>query len=186
MESAEHSNPDEQIEIDQKSMIKYTIKAWEKTVDVQQHFNQIEMQIRNFAITMLTTVLGAAGYAYVEGEVGLAKGLVLLGISSWLAFFIMDRFWYHQFLRGASKNAVEAEKLLQKWGFQAFDLSDKIARENHLLIRQLPPKVLGFSAHGWLLSLIFGKQIGSRTKIGIFYIGIALAVAVFFVFIYLR
>jgi hypothetical protein len=33
--------------------------AWEKTIDVQQHFNELEMTIRNFAITLFAGVVGA-------------------------------------------------------------------------------------------------------------------------------
>lgn len=42
----------------------FVIEAWKKTIDVQQHFNTIEMQIRNIAVTVLTATIGAsADYA---------------------------------------------------------------------------------------------------------------------------
>ena len=37
------------------------VEAWKKTVDVQQQFNDIELRIRNYAITLLVA-------ASVEGE----------------------------------------------------------------------------------------------------------------------
>jgi FMN phosphatase YigB (HAD superfamily) len=42
------------------------LEAWKKTIDVQQHFNDIELRIRNFAITLLVAVLGATAFAMKE------------------------------------------------------------------------------------------------------------------------
>jgi hypothetical protein len=39
------------------------IDIWKKVVDVQQHFNDLEMRIRNFAITILGALFGAASLA---------------------------------------------------------------------------------------------------------------------------
>ncbi|MCG8350429.1 MAG: hypothetical protein MI924_21905 [Chloroflexales bacterium] len=33
--------------------VAYALDIWKKTIDVQQHFNTIEMQIRNFAVQAL-------------------------------------------------------------------------------------------------------------------------------------
>ena len=40
--------------------LKMAIEVWKTVVEVQQHFNTIEMQIRNIAITVLTATIGAA------------------------------------------------------------------------------------------------------------------------------
>jgi hypothetical protein len=50
-------------EIDEKKAT-FALEVWKKTIDVQQHFNTIEMQIRNFAITVLTATIGAAGVVF--------------------------------------------------------------------------------------------------------------------------
>jgi len=39
---------------------------WKTTVVVQQHFNDLELRIRNFAVTLLVTVIGAAALALKE------------------------------------------------------------------------------------------------------------------------
>ena len=39
------------------------VEAWKKTVDVQQQFNDFELRIRNYAITLLVAIVGAAGYS---------------------------------------------------------------------------------------------------------------------------
>ena len=38
------------------------LKIWEKTLDVQMHFNDIEMKIRNLFITVLLALVGAVGW----------------------------------------------------------------------------------------------------------------------------
>lgn len=39
----------------------HMIDIWKKVVDVQQHFNQLEMQIRNYALTVTGAIMAAAG-----------------------------------------------------------------------------------------------------------------------------
>lgn len=98
--------------------IPFAIEAWKTTITVQQHFNTIEMQIRNLAVTVLTAVVGAAGLTNrpLSGGVGIinssADWLVLAGLVAWLAFYFMDRWWYHRLLHGAVKHAQSIEKLL--------------------------------------------------------------------------
>lgn len=43
------------------------VRAWEKTVDVQQHFNDLELRVRSLALTTLTAVLAGAAYAFSQG-----------------------------------------------------------------------------------------------------------------------
>ena len=38
---------------------KLQVEAWKTTVQVQEHFNEIEMKIRALAITVLTAGIGA-------------------------------------------------------------------------------------------------------------------------------
>lgn len=98
---------------DDGERIQLALETWKKTVDVQQHFNDLEMRIRNFAITVVGALLAAVGFKYQQGlEVDLlgfripaALGFVFAAIFAWLAFFSMDRYWYHVFLRGAVRHA---------------------------------------------------------------------------------
>lgn len=96
------------------------IKTWEKTIDVQQHFNDIELKIRNFALTAYTFLIGGVGYLEKE-ELSFCIGnfiipyasiLTLFGIVIILAFFFMDKYWYHRLLQGAVKHAILIET---KW-----------------------------------------------------------------------
>jgi hypothetical protein len=89
--------------------LKCNIEIWKKVIDVQQHFNTIEMQIRNFAVTILAGILAAAGLALRDPKnisifnlsISSASAILLSGIIVLLSFYFMDRFWYHRLLQGA-------------------------------------------------------------------------------------
>lgn len=97
---------------------KSVIEVWKKSVDVQQHFNDIELRIRNFAITILIAAIGAAGFALRENlkvlllgiELPLASILMLAGAVSLVPLWFMDRHWYHRLLYGAVKHASAIEE----------------------------------------------------------------------------
>lgn len=100
------------------------VKAWEKTVEVQMHFNELQMKIRNFSILLVSALVGAGGIAlkehiavdhYVFGvhvNVSLSAILFLVAALSWLAFFFMDHFWYYPLLVGSIKHGQKIEKIL--------------------------------------------------------------------------
>ena len=85
------------------------LDVWKKTVDVQQHFNDLELRIRNYAVTILAAILGLAAYGIKEDlrivvlghSTSLSAAVLIAGIFPWLAFYFMDRFWYHRLLYGA-------------------------------------------------------------------------------------
>ena len=45
---------------------KNQIEIWKKTIDVQQHFNDIEMKIRSLAMTFVVALVGAVGFSIKE------------------------------------------------------------------------------------------------------------------------
>ena len=104
---------------DESKKIHFALETWKKAVDVQQHFNDLEMRIRNFAITVVGALLAAVGFTYQQGleadvlglKFAAGLGFVFAAGFAWLAFFSMDRYWYHVLLRGAVKHAsiIETE-----------------------------------------------------------------------------
>lgn len=98
--------------------IKNVLDVWKKTVDVQQHFNDLEMRIRNFAVTIVGVLIAAVGFTYQQSlettlfgfKFAAGLGIVLAAAIVWLGFFLMDRFWYHILLKGAVKHASLIEK----------------------------------------------------------------------------
>lgn len=108
--STNQANPDREID--------RALEVWKKSVDVQQHFNDLEMRIRNFAITVVGALMAAVGFTYQYGlETSLfgtnfpsGLGLVVAASFAWLSFYLMDRYWYHVLLKGAVKHAAKIER----------------------------------------------------------------------------
>lgn len=118
-----------------------TIRVWQKTIDVQQHFNDISLRIRNYAIAVLTAILGFSTFALKEHysitifsqTIPLATVLLLSAILPWGAFWFMDRAWYHKLLIGAVKNATKIENRLEKI-LPGITLTKEISKESPLSI----------------------------------------------------
>lgn len=135
------------------------IEIWKKIVDVQQHFNDLELRIRNFALIVTGAFLGLGGYAIKDGgiinafgwEVSMAGLIVVSAIFPLLAFYFMDRLWYHRLLDGSVQAGIEAETALKDFGYKV-DLGSQISAKS-------PFKL-------WVL----GKPIHSKTKMDIFYL----------------
>ena len=147
-------------------------EAWKKAVDVQQHFNEIEMKIRNFAVTLFTFVLTGVGFLYKEHTTihlfdryfSAASMLSLLGCVGIFLFYFMDKFWYHRLLLGSVYQAIDIETRW-KHSFPELNLSEKIKKLSSVTI--------------------WGRTIGSNRKITYFYRGmwlllLTMAVALFF------
>ena len=102
------------------------IEIWKKIVDVQQHFNDLELRIRNFALIVTGAFLGLGGYAIRDGgiinafgfEVSVAGLVVLSAIFPLFAFYFMDRLWYHRLLvwlgNGRNRRGVAKRSLATK------------------------------------------------------------------------
>lgn len=100
---------------------KINIDIWKKVVDVQQHFNDMGLRIRNFAITIIGALIAAIGVMSQKGmfitlfgmKFPIAVSLVIAAILAWGAFYFMDRFWYHVLLKGSVDHATNLEKALK-------------------------------------------------------------------------
>jgi hypothetical protein len=97
-----------------------SLEVWKTVITVQQHFNDIEMRIRNFALTLLVAVLGASAIALGEHreifilglKTSLATVFLVVGVITWLAFYFIDQVWYHRLLVGAVRHGMSLEQLL--------------------------------------------------------------------------
>jgi hypothetical protein len=152
---------------------KLVLEAWKQTIAVQMHFNDLELRIRNYALTLLLAAGGAASislkeeiYFHVPGEEGQTHISVLLlsfGLLGWLGFYLMDRFWYHRLLYGAVRHG---EFLEEKFGddMSFLRLTGAIGDESSV----------------WLL----GIRIQSPRKIDVFYglFAVLLVVAIYVVY----
>jgi len=161
-----------------EDQVKFALETWKTAISVQQHFNTIEMQIRNIAITVLTATIGAAGLVFNQTQqtiqvaikanqpipplyttqilginVSAAKIIIFAGLLAWVAFYFMDRWWYHRLLQGSVKQAQFIEDKIKKTSYgELMSLSNAIKKES-------PFKFLGIKQ----------LQIHSDNKIDIFY-----------------
>lgn len=120
--------------MDAQEVTKLQADAWKTTIEVQQHFNDIEMRIRALAITVFTAVLGGAAVAVKNGTIlhvahhplSLGAAILIIGIVAWLLFLFVDALWYHRLLKGAVKHGIELEKMLKEGGVPGFGLTTAI------------------------------------------------------------
>ncbi|MHB1287470.1 MAG: hypothetical protein ACYCYP_13140, partial [Leptospirales bacterium] len=102
------------------------IELWKKVIEVQQHFNEIAMKIRNVAFSVFGAFLAFSGYIGKEHisirmwshKIPLTSIVLFLAIFPLAGFFFMDRFWYHRLLVGSVKEAKVIEKELEDLGIK--------------------------------------------------------------------
>jgi hypothetical protein len=149
------------------------IAVWEKTVDVQMHFNDIQMKIRNVSFAFLAATIAAVGFLLRENitvnvagkDLHVATLLLIGALLIWFGFYYMDRFWYHRLLLGAVYHGSDIEKTYQ-YSLPEIGLATRIGKES-------PSRIGKFEIH-------------SHTKLDICYgliasvlIGFAVVLAVF-------
>jgi len=81
------------------------IEAWKQTIAVQMHFNDIAMKIRAFALTLIAAILTAQSFAAVR----IIWLPIVAALGCWVAFYMMDRWWYHYLLLGAVLHGADLE-----------------------------------------------------------------------------
>jgi hypothetical protein len=107
---------------DELEKLKCNVEIWKKIVDVQQHFNTIEMQIRNFAVTILAGIIAAAGLSlrdprtitFFDLSVSNASAILIGGIFVLISFYFMDKYWYHRLLQAAVNQGEKLETEIER------------------------------------------------------------------------
>jgi hypothetical protein len=139
------------------------VEVWKKIVDVQQHFNDLELRIRNFALIVTGAFLGLGGYAIKDGSSASFAGysaaslIIAASLLPLGAFYLMDRLWYHRLLDGSVRAGIAAEQKLISLGVEV-NLGSKISEAS-------PFKLFGF-----------GTKVHSRHKMDGFYGLLAVAI----------
>ena len=125
-------------------------KAWKESLDMQKHFNDIVMRIRNFYFAYFALAGAAVGVVHGK-EAGFGRiplGVFVAGATPAVALYIMDRFYYYVMLVGAVQNAVNIETTSalkgQLW------MSNDITKAAHT-------------------GRPFGVDLSSRWKVALFY-----------------
>lgn len=103
-------------------ILKLEIEAWKTTIDVQMHFNDLQMKVRNFGIFIISALLGGAGislkgdasFAFNEHQVSIAVFFLIAAILVWFLIYLVDMKWYYPLLVGSVKHGLEVEKRLSE------------------------------------------------------------------------
>lgn len=156
------------------------LSIWKTVVEVQQHFNDLCLKIRSLVITAVAAFVAGIGFSVKEGltifsdAVPLSSMLAVAAALFIFFFYMMDRYWYHQFLVGAVKygEAIETkhpEIFCFGEGENELGLGRSISHESPIRLE------------------MFGNQkiIRSSQKFSYFYLGMAglfvfLAVVLYF------
>jgi hypothetical protein len=95
----------------------HLVEYWKQTTLVQQHFNDISMKVRNFAIVIFSGFLTGVGLSIHNGifvellEVRFSAGIIFALAGAFVTQLIhfMDTYWYHIFLKGAVGTTMKIE-----------------------------------------------------------------------------
>ncbi|EKM97164.1 hypothetical protein C211_04165 [Stutzerimonas degradans] len=141
--------------------VEVKLELWKKTIEVQMHFNELEMKIRNFAILLISAFVGGAGLALKDGlnitrlDISLASVLFFCAAFLTMVFYAADRFWYHPLLLGSVKHAMTIEQSLTADGYPESSLTTAVGNASAISV--------------WPTSY----KIRSSKKIAVFYISMA-------------
>jgi hypothetical protein len=158
----------------QKELLDARIDIWKKIVDVQMHFNELEMKIRNFAVLLLSAFIGAAGLSLKEDirlthwNIPLATAILGAASAVVLLFYFVDRVWYHPLLKGSV--------------FAGLNIEDEIDTAHTMPGIRLTNTI---GSHSAVRVPLFKKDLRSGTKISLFYLStfalfLGLSIATFF------
>ncbi|WP_414501769.1 hypothetical protein [Zymobacter sp. IVIA_5232.4 C2] len=137
------------------------IEVWKKIVDVQQHFNDLELRIRNFALIVTGAFLGLGGYAIKDGGFTnlcgnyISSAALIIGASllPLCAFYLMDRLWYHRLLDGSVKAGIEVENKLKDIGIEV-ELGKHISNASPFNLWVVNKKVHSRHKMDWFYGLL--------------------------------
>ena len=161
-----------------------TYQAWAKTIDVQMHFNDISMKIRNLFISIISALLAFAGVVVVNFEdpystfygirIHSSLFVLIVAVSSTYLFYFVDRYWYHQLLVGSVKHALAIEQRFTA-KYPGFALASTIGNNSPIDVSNryllyILGRILGGDSR-----VKKDKKIHSDAKIAIFYKSIAYA-----------
>lgn len=145
--------------------IENIIKMWDRTIDVQKHFNDIAFKIKQLVVSISSFIVGG-GFALISAgkinkvvkynnlEISTISILLFITAFIWIVFYFVDRFWYHPLLKGAVKEGVALENEIS----------------NYLPIKGLTKTIGEYSP---IVLPVFGV-IHSEAKMNIFYWSIIL------------
>lgn len=159
MSDLESKRHEESIKLEQ---LKLKVDVWKTVIDVQKHFNDLEMKVRNFGILILSAFISAIGVSFNSGSEFTAFGnnhsvaaILAFGASIvWVLIYFVDVYWYHPLLLGSVRKGLALEKEIAS-ELPNINLTETIGNSS--------PK-----------NILFWKDMHSTGKANLFYFGVLL------------
>ncbi|WP_345880460.1 SH3 domain-containing protein [Shewanella algae] len=170
--------PNDKISSEERA--KLLIEYWKQTSNVQQHFNDVSMKLRNFAVVVFSGFLTGIGlsihnsiYIDINGhKVSAAVFFAIVGMIATQLIHFMDTYWYHAFLKGAVSSSTKIEEEIDKiLGIES--LSSRISKNSqkvHVLSIFGVPLPIGFQNTGCLNKIISTGKLnifGNNVNVGL-------------------
>lgn len=160
--------------MDEKQAI---VEAWKQSLAAKGHFDDITMKIRALFLTLVAAMLGAAGLVNTKDMSALYVGFGLV----WLAFYLMDRWWYHYLLLGAVLHSSSLEARAAEVGLRLppVEFTDPNGKKRTDDNRESHNSILGLTYRISTLqqSSMFG--IKAKYKLDVYYLIIGLGILLF-------
>jgi hypothetical protein len=151
---------------------KEIVDLWKTAIDVEQHFNTVEMNVRNIFATIVVALIAGIGYSIKEKiaiSFGISFAPVLSGAAIFITmlFYFVDRYWYHRLLVGSVKEAMRLEEEISKISDVEIRLSRQISTDSPVSL----PKYVELFASYFITEKRFceDKKLHSDGKIEFFY-----------------
>ncbi|MUH73633.1 SH3 domain-containing protein [Psychrosphaera haliotis] len=159
------------------------VEIWKQSTQVQQHFNDVSMKVRKFAIVIFSAVLTGIGLSIHKSvflqifsfEISAAVLFAFAGAFVTQLIHFMDTYWYHIFLKSAVDETLKIENKIKPL-LKIEKLSDGISKASQsvqvislLGLIHLP---IGYKEMfikirlNWLFK---AKNVDSSTRHAIFY-----------------
>ncbi|MCH2256925.1 MAG: SH3 domain-containing protein [Alteromonas sp.] len=105
-------------DLDKKERASLLIEYWKQSTQVQQHFNDVSMKVRNFAVVVFSAFLTGVGlsihkdiFLEVMGlQLNAAVLFAFVGMFVTQLIHFMDTYWYHVFLKAAVSETLKLER----------------------------------------------------------------------------
>jgi hypothetical protein len=153
---------------------KDVIELWKTVIQTEQHFNTIEMTVRNIFATIVVALIAGIGFAVKEKikitffyDLPLGSLLCIAAYLITSLFYFMDRYWYHPLLLGSVIEATRLEEEISRFTSIGIKMTGRISEKSQMKLR--PP-------FKWRAILIVSDKrlhengiLHSDGKLGLFY-----------------
>lgn len=116
------------------------VDLWKTAIEVEQHFNTVEMNVRNIFASIVVALIAGVGYSIKE-KIAIAFGfsfapaLCVAAIFITALFYFIDRYWYHRLLIGSVLEATRLEEEISKISDVQLRLSKQISEVSPITLR---------------------------------------------------